>query len=227
MNKQKKTNNAVDILHRRYIGDSADRKNSLKEERVNAEVAQKIYDLRKEAGLSQKELAKKIETTQSVISRLEDSDYQGHSLQMLSRIAKVLNRHVSIQMKPDMEDAETLHFVFQRVIRDLRIEAGLSVDELTKKLGVNKDEILQMEWDSNYHPSPLILFSLSKFYKIPQRKLAMLAGVITSCPTELRQEASKFAANSESFEKLSREEKKALDAFVKVLKEEKDSGEGY
>lgn len=222
MSKPKTTNNAVDILRRRYIGDNEDRKESLKEERVNAEVAKKIYDLRKEAGISQKELAEKIETTQSVISRLEDADYEGHSLQMLSRIAKALNRHVSIQMKPDVDDAETLHFVFQRIMRDLRIEQGLSIDQLAKKIGVDRNEIFQMECDSNYHPSPLILFSLSKFYKIPQRKLAMLAGVITNCPSELREEASRFAANSESFEKLSREEKKALDSFVKILKDDKE-----
>jgi hypothetical protein len=39
---------AVEILHRRYIGDDADRKASLQEERVNAEVARMIYELRKE-----------------------------------------------------------------------------------------------------------------------------------------------------------------------------------
>jgi len=222
MNKPKKTNNAVDILHRRYIDDDVDRKKSLQEERVNAEVARKIYDLRKEAGLNQKQLAKKIGTTQSVISRLEDADYEGHSLQMLSRIAKALNRHITIQMKPDMEDAGTLHFVFQRIIRDLRLKAGLSVDRLAKKLGIDREEIIQMERDSNYHPSPLTLFTLSKFYNIPQRNLAMLAGAITSCSDDIRQEASRFAACSESFQKLDNDEKKALDEFVSFLKSKTD-----
>lgn len=103
MSKPKKTTDAINILHRRYIGDDADRKKSLKKERVNAEVARKIYDLRKEAGLSQRELAEKIGTTQSVISRLEDADYEGHSLKTLSRIAKALNLHITVQMNPDME----------------------------------------------------------------------------------------------------------------------------
>ena len=35
----------------------------------------------------QKKLAKLVGTTQSVIARLEDADYQGHSLNMLGRIA--------------------------------------------------------------------------------------------------------------------------------------------
>ena len=67
---------------------------------VNAYVAQLIYDARTEAGLSQKELAEMIGTTQSVISRLEDADYEGHSLSMLSRIARVLNREVKIDLIP-------------------------------------------------------------------------------------------------------------------------------
>ena len=46
-----------------------------------------MANARTEAGLSQKELAEMIGTTQSVISRLEDADYEGHSLSMLSRIA--------------------------------------------------------------------------------------------------------------------------------------------
>jgi transcriptional regulator with XRE-family HTH domain len=71
---------------------------SLEVERVNAEVARTIYELRKKAGLTQKELAQMVGTTQSVISRLEDADYEGHSLSMLHRIAMALNRRLSVQM---------------------------------------------------------------------------------------------------------------------------------
>jgi len=62
---------------------------------ANREVAQKIYDLRQQAGLSQTELAKRAGTTQSVISRLEDADYEGHSLTMLNRIAAAVERRVA------------------------------------------------------------------------------------------------------------------------------------
>jgi hypothetical protein len=41
-----------------------------------------------------------IDTTQSVISRLEDANYEGHSLSMLGRIANVLNRKVKIDLVP-------------------------------------------------------------------------------------------------------------------------------
>lgn len=113
MKKQDKTNDAVDILHRRYIGDDQGRKESLQIERINADVAQKIYDLRKEAGLTQKELAKLVGTTQSVISRLEDADYEGHSLTMLSRIAYALKRRLTIQIDSPAEKDESPHLIIE------------------------------------------------------------------------------------------------------------------
>ncbi len=97
MGKNKKKTDAVKILHGRYIDDDTKRKESLKEERVNAEVAAAIYKLRNKSELTQKQLADLIGTTQSVISRLEDADYDGHSLSMLSRIAKALNKRLSVQ----------------------------------------------------------------------------------------------------------------------------------
>src|SRR3989339_1810908 len=100
MEKKARRTSAVEILHRRYVGDNSERRASLQEERVNAQVAQTICDLRKEAGLTQKELADLVGTTQSVISRLEDADYEGHSLSMLDRIANALNRRVTIGFAP-------------------------------------------------------------------------------------------------------------------------------
>ena len=96
--KSKRTSGTFDILHRRYIGENVARQVSLEVERVNAEVARTIYELRKKSGLTQKELAQMVGTTQSVISRLEDADYEGHSLSMLNRIAMALNRRLSVQM---------------------------------------------------------------------------------------------------------------------------------
>ncbi len=100
MAQRRNTADAVEILRRRYIGDDLERRASLDQEHLNAEVAQMIYDYRTEAGLNQKELAELIGTTQSVISRLESAEYEGHSLSMLDRIAKALNRRVSVEMPP-------------------------------------------------------------------------------------------------------------------------------
>jgi ribosome-binding protein aMBF1 (putative translation factor) len=67
---------------------------------INAEVAQLIYEARTKAGLTQKQLAELIGTKQPVIARLEDADYEGHSLSMLQKIAQALNQRVVIHLTP-------------------------------------------------------------------------------------------------------------------------------
>ena len=69
----------------------------LEEERANAEVARKIYALRTQAGLTQRQLARLVGTTASVIAQLEDADYEGHALAMLNRIAAALDKRVEIR----------------------------------------------------------------------------------------------------------------------------------
>jgi len=98
--KRKTTTDAVEIVHRRYFEGKPERLQELEEERANADVAQKIYELRQKAGLTQQELAKLVGTTPSVISRLEGADYRGHSLSMLRRIAAALDKRVEIRFVP-------------------------------------------------------------------------------------------------------------------------------
>jgi DNA-binding XRE family transcriptional regulator len=98
--KRKPTTDAVEILHRRFYEGRPDRIAALEEARAEDEVARKIYGLRTKAGLSQRQLAKLVGTTASVICQLEDADYQGHSLSMLRRIATALNRRVEIRFPP-------------------------------------------------------------------------------------------------------------------------------
>jgi transcriptional regulator with XRE-family HTH domain len=60
------------------------------------DVALQIAALRQEAGLSQKELAKLLKTSQQQISRLESPGYKGHSLSMLRRVAEALHARVRV-----------------------------------------------------------------------------------------------------------------------------------
>ena len=64
------------------------------------DVALQIAALREQAGLSQKELAKLLKTSQQQISRLESPGYEGHSLSMLRRVASVLHARVRIVFEP-------------------------------------------------------------------------------------------------------------------------------
>jgi ribosome-binding protein aMBF1 (putative translation factor) len=96
----RKTNDALKIIDR-MIGDDAELRAMIDDERANAEIAQIIYDARTRAGLTQKELAELIGTKQPTIARLEDADYDGHSLSMLRRIAAALHMRLEVRLVPD------------------------------------------------------------------------------------------------------------------------------
>lgn len=91
---------ALDFLRDRYVGDDPDRVAAYERAAANAEVAQMIHDLRTAAGLTQADLAGRVGTARSVISRLEDADYDGHSLAMLRRVAAALGQRLEIAFSP-------------------------------------------------------------------------------------------------------------------------------
>ncbi|HTX21858.1 MAG TPA: helix-turn-helix transcriptional regulator [Candidatus Aquilonibacter sp.] len=64
------------------------------------DVALQLAALREKAGLSQKDLARKLHTSQQQISRLESPSYEGHSLSMLRRVAEVLGVAVRVTLVP-------------------------------------------------------------------------------------------------------------------------------
>jgi transcriptional regulator with XRE-family HTH domain len=221
MTRKDKTRDAVSILHGRYVKDDPERKASLQEERVNVEVARLIHDMRIAAGLSQQQLADLIGTTQSVISRLEDADYEGRSLSVLERIAGALNQKLAVVMTAREPEGEDVREAFHRVVQMLRRSRGLTIDELSQKTNIDRAELAALERNPGYRPSPLTLHRLGQFFELPDRKLAVLAGASREVPDDLRQHALRFAAQSASFSKLTKEEEHVLDDFVAVLRSEK------
>jgi ribosome-binding protein aMBF1 (putative translation factor) len=91
---------ALQYAYDRYVGTDRELAVAFEEGLSAADVASQIYKLRSRSGLSQRQLAAKVGTTASVICRLEDADYQGHSLSMLRRIATALGREVKIVFVP-------------------------------------------------------------------------------------------------------------------------------
>jgi len=100
-----KTKDASKIIQR-MVGRDKELRDLIAAETINARVAQMIYDARNKAGLTQKQFAKLVGTTQSVIARLEDADYEGHSLNMLNRIAAAVNKRVEIRLVANKRAAQ-------------------------------------------------------------------------------------------------------------------------
>jgi transcriptional regulator with XRE-family HTH domain len=197
----------------------------LKEEHISASVAEMIYERRQASGLTQQELADMVGTTQSVISRLENADYEGHSLTMLHRIASALRQQLYVSIEPKAEappntDDLTRELVFRDFVQKLRRSKRLTLDALAKRLDVEREELAALEQWPGYKPSTRLLHSLSEFFQIPQRSLAILAGAIKEIPTSVKRQLSQFAAKSESFDTLTKEEKQQLDELITALKAE-------
>ena|SRR5579883_1801258 len=96
--KLKKKTSAGELLRKRYVKNGARMNQLIADERDRLNIAECLYNARMEAGLTQTELALKAGTTTSVISRLEDSDYEGHSMNMLKRIASALGKHIKFEL---------------------------------------------------------------------------------------------------------------------------------
>jgi ribosome-binding protein aMBF1 (putative translation factor) len=90
-----RTRNFVDVIRAKLAADPK-LAEAVEHEAFNADIAMKVYQARTEAGLTQEELAARIGTRQSVISRIEDADYEGHSLTILRRIASALDLNVRV-----------------------------------------------------------------------------------------------------------------------------------
>lgn len=91
---------ATQFVYDRHITGDPTHEESFENEVLNAQIARDLYDLRTKAGLTQRQLAKLVGTTALVICRLEDADYEGHSLLLLQRIAAALNKKVEIRIVP-------------------------------------------------------------------------------------------------------------------------------
>ena len=97
---RKPKSDALQELYEEIVGDRPKKQAMYERDLVDIKAAQLIYDMRTAAGLSQRELAKRVGTTASVICRLEASDYEGHTLALLSRIASALGRRIELHAVP-------------------------------------------------------------------------------------------------------------------------------
>lgn len=68
------------------------------------DIAFQIFDLRKKAGLTQKQLAEIVGTKQSNIARIEDADYTGYTLKTLEKVTKALRARLEIKIVPSSKN---------------------------------------------------------------------------------------------------------------------------
>lgn len=95
----KALNKRADRL-RNLIASDADAMGQLYDARVCNNISIELYNLRKRSGLTQKELAEKLNVKQSNISRWEKPGYQGYKVKMLSRLCRMLGGQLFVGIQP-------------------------------------------------------------------------------------------------------------------------------
>ena len=100
----KKTDDAIEILRMEREKDP-ELQEYYEEEKVKYQIALAIRELRERLGMTQEKLAEKIGTSQSTIARLEDTDYEGYSMQTLQRIAEALQCRLVVRFEPALQNS--------------------------------------------------------------------------------------------------------------------------
>ena len=94
-----RTSNFADVI-RKELNRNASLAEAVEDEAFRINASQEIYEARVGAGLTQTELADRIGSQQSVIARLEDTDYTSHSLTTLRKIGDALNLRLRVRYEP-------------------------------------------------------------------------------------------------------------------------------
>jgi hypothetical protein len=120
----------------------------------------------------------------------------------------------------EAEERERSSYSFGVFIRQLRRRDGLSVEKLAQKARIDVEELRLVEHDPHYRAKPRMVHQLSDVFKIPERSMMTLAGAMVTNDNRIEQAAERFAAMSDDMSKLTREERRLLNDFVKFLAEE-------
>jgi transcriptional regulator with XRE-family HTH domain len=99
----KKRLTASERLKKRLYDGNPRRERQLERARLNLRIANKVHDLRIAAGLTQEQLANRVGTTRTVITRVEDDNYDGQSLRLLNRIADALGYELEVEFRVPCE----------------------------------------------------------------------------------------------------------------------------
>lgn len=110
-------------------------------------------------------------------------------------------------------------FALQRFIELSRRSKKLTVEELAEQADIEIAELINIESDVHHLPEPRTLYQLAQVFDVSQGKLMELSGLTKPKDVGFIEDAVRYAARSESIDKLSPEEQAALDGLISVLSE--------
>jgi len=126
---------------------------------------------------------------------------------------------------PLLEDAPSApseaRLAFGPLVQLMRRKNLMSMEKLAEEARVDLVEIVAIERDPGFRPEPRTVHQIARVLKLPAKSLLQLSGNTVVRDDHFRDEAVRFAARSGSVERLTPEEKSALEEYVAFLSEQK------
>ncbi|WP_315731538.1 MULTISPECIES: helix-turn-helix transcriptional regulator [unclassified Bradyrhizobium] len=119
------------------------------------------------------------------------------------------------------DDAKVVNLImaFGVLVRQLRRQRQWTIEELAKRARVDAEDLRLIERDPHNKPRPRVVHQLAVVFSMPERALMKLSGATVTRDEAFEEEAKRFAAKSDDMSKLSKEEQRALNDYVKYLVE--------
>lgn len=117
------------------------------------------------------------------------------------------------------EKSGLMRAAFLRLLQLARREKRLTVEQFAQKADIDAGELVLIDTNPSYMPTPRTIHKLSGYLNVPSKTLMTLAGMVETIDNQLEEAAFRFAANSESMDKLTNDEAKTLRDFIKFLSE--------
>jgi transcriptional regulator with XRE-family HTH domain len=127
-------------------------------------------------------------------------------------IERVLNTPATAT-SDNPEEHEGLRLLLQL----LRRRANLSEEQLAEDARIEVAEIRRIEYDTTYTPLPRTIYQLEQYFRLPKRSLAKLAGMTRRPSMQFNEQVLRFAASAKAIGKLTADENKVLNTFVRFL----------
>lgn len=122
-----------------------------------------------------------------------------------------------VSTTPPEEGVLDTRIGFGRFVELWRRNKGWTAEKLAAAAGIDREEVLQIEYDVSCEAEPEAVLKLAEVFGVPSRALLDLAGLTEYRASILREKATRFASQSESTSALSDREREMLEAFLAAL----------
>jgi HTH-type transcriptional regulator, competence development regulator len=139
--------------------------------------------------------------------------------------AEVSAGRIAFDPEPEVEGVpnvqaqpvEAMQLAFGKLINFMRRKQRWTIEELAKRAKVDAAELLLIEKEIRHQTEPYTVYQLANVFHLHPKALQQLSGLAVVRNHDIVDEAVRFAANSDSIEKLSPDQARAVEQFVAAL----------